>query len=30
MDILYIAAMVGLTVLICGLAYACDKLGGQS
>jgi hypothetical protein len=30
MDILYIAATVALTALICGLAHACDKLGGNS
>ncbi len=30
MDILYIAATVALTVLVCGLAHACDKLGGKS
>jgi hypothetical protein len=30
MDILYIAATVALTALICGLAHACDKLGGRS
>jgi len=29
MDILYIAATVALTALICGMAYACDKLGGK-
>jgi hypothetical protein len=28
MDILYIAATIGLTVLVCGLAHACAKLGG--
>jgi hypothetical protein len=28
MDILYIAATIALTALICGLAHACDKLGG--
>ena len=30
MDILYIAATVALTALICGLAHAFDKLGGNS
>lgn len=30
MDILYIAATVALTALICGLAHACDKLGVNS
>jgi hypothetical protein len=29
MDILYIAATVGLTALVCGLAQACAKLGGR-
>ena len=30
MDILYLAATVALTLLVCGLAHACDKLGGRS
>jgi len=29
-DLLSVAAMAGLTALVCGLAQACDKLGGAS
>jgi hypothetical protein len=29
MDILYIAATVALTALVCVLAHACDRLGGR-
>jgi hypothetical protein len=29
MDVLYICATVVLTALLCGLAHACAKLGGQ-
>jgi hypothetical protein len=29
MDILYLAATVALTLIACGLALACAKLGGR-
>jgi hypothetical protein len=28
-DSLFIAATVGLTALVCGLAQACERLGGR-
>jgi len=29
MDILYLGATIALILLACGLAHACDKLGGR-
>lgn len=29
-DLVFIAATLGLTGLVCALAHACDKLGGAS